>query len=428
MNTPAKKTWKNRKGLVGVPLGATLLVLAAALMQHRLDAQPASPGATRLTVSNARDAGPLTLRDAILAADRLSTRAHIQVSVPRIVIESPLPALTNPRGIQIEVGAEGVVIDASRLAGGVALQINAAGSVIKGLRITGAKGAGIVVNAKAVQLDGVTVSNSKVGILVGADATQAVVRSSRLENNETGLMAHPGVQGMLATGNTYAGNSQAGFWVVAPDTHPSARADAANSKAAEARVRIEDSLFERNAAGGVIGNQYTQVRRNSFKDTRQSAVTVLGGSARIEDNEIRGNVGTGINVISSSGVVLNHNTLLNNAATAISVRDSSAEITRNILDHNGSGIVVVNGRSGLAQLVSDNQVQNTAGDGITVIGGTPRLQRNQVSVSRAAALRVLELVQDGVRLKAEPSLDANVFTRNGSDAPVPGIYKVAATP
>jgi hypothetical protein len=43
-------------------------------------------------------------------------------------------------------------------------------------------------------------------------------------------------------------------------------------------------------------------------------------------------------------------------------------------------------------------------------------------------VRVLELVQDGSRIKAEPTLDANVFTKNGSDLPVAGVYKVAATP
>ena len=54
-----------------------------------------------LVASSERDSGPQSLREAILAADRSSSHAHILVTAKTIRIDSALPALINPRGVEI---------------------------------------------------------------------------------------------------------------------------------------------------------------------------------------------------------------------------------------------------------------------------------------------------------------------------------------
>jgi hypothetical protein len=153
----------------------------------------------------------------------------------------------------------------------------------------------------------------------------------------------------------------------------------------------------------------------------------LGGAARVEDSEIRGSVGTAISVTTGKQVTLARNTLTGNLLTAIMVRDSQVTIDHNTLTGNGAGIVSIASDNAEGTLIRDNTITKTVTDAITVIGGSPRLQRNQATDNHGAGLRMLNLVSTSGEIKATPVLEANVFKGNGTDQPPPAVYKLAGT-
>lgn len=416
----------------GAVIGVGLLLLGAAVTQHDLNGNPLGPlrrSVPDFVVTSPRDAGPGTLRDAILAADRLSSRAHIQIAVERIAIESALPALTNARGTDIDSRPGSGTIDAAHQPSGAALQLNSPASSVRDLRIVNAHGTGIIVNAAGVELGSVSLSDSKLGLLLTAAARGCTIRAATFDRNETAVLAEPGVADVTLTGITFNSNSRAAFWFVsAPDKAGGSRSAAPGEPLPQERVRILDSTFTQNAAGVVLANQPTLIRKSHFTANRDSAVLVLGGAARIEDSEIRTTGGTAISVTSSHSVQLLHNTLADNSATAIMTRDSTVTIEHNALEHNGVGIVAIVSRDAVSPVIRDNTITQTTGDALVVIGGTTVVERNQVLENHGAALRTLDLVTDSGRVKATPQLDRNVFKGNAVDTPVTGDYKLAGNP
>jgi hypothetical protein len=413
---------RNRAISLGAPIALCLGVLAAAVTQHKLSATgaPLRPATTDFLVSSARDAGPDTLRDAILAADRLSTRAHIVITARQILIESALPALVNPHGVDIEAATGAGNLDAARQEAGAALQIDSPTSTVKGLHISHARLSGIIVNAPGVELDSITVSDSKVGFLVNAAAKSCTVRSSTFERDETGVMAEAGVQRAAILGSIFRENTRAGLWFVGREPGHSAAGD-------QPSVLVADSVFEKNAVG-VVANQRIQVQKSRLLGNRQSAMTILGGEARVEDSEIRDSGGTGVSVTSGLSVAIVHDTLTGNAGAAISVRDSGVDIERNTLDHNGLGIVSVSTREPLSILITANLITKTASDAITVIGGSPQLRRNQIIRNQGVGLRTLDLAGDAGAVKVMPRLEANVVEGNRVDTTLTGTYTLSGGP
>jgi hypothetical protein len=400
---------------------ASLMILAALFAGHR--SSPAA-GALKLasvdfTVSNAADAGPGTLRDAILAADRLTNRAHIAVTVKRIAIEAALPALINPHGVMIDAEPGYGLIDAAHQVKGAVLQINSPASALHGISIVNAHDFGIVLNAPGVELDTVTISNSKVGIFLGAAAKGAAIRTSVFEHDETAITAESGVRDVSIVSSIFRGSSKAGVWFVGSIEK--------DGDASQERIRIIDSVFEKNASGVVLANRPVLIQKCRFLATEQSAVLVLGGAARVEDSEIQGSAGTAVSVTSGRQVTIARNTLSGNMLTAIMVRDSQVTIDHNTLTGNGSGVVSIASDNSDGTLIRDNVITKTGADAITVIGGSPRLQRNQATDNHGAGLRMLNLVSSGGEVKASPQLDGNVFKGNATDQPPAAAYKVAGT-
>jgi len=405
----------------GAAICACLLLMALVANHY----WPAASVATRsvtapdFVVSSTRDAGPGTLRDAILAADRLSTRARIRITAQRIAVESALPALVNPRGVELEAASGAGIIDAGQQETGTVLQINSPTSVITGLILIHAHGFGIMVNASGVRLESVTVSESKVGVLIGAGAADCIVRAAELAGNDTGLLAEPDIHNLTILSSTFRDSGRAGFWLVAP-----AAAHGQVSTGPE-RVRIADSVFERNTSGVVVANQLIWVQKSRFVGNRESAMLVLGGAARLEDSEIHDSSGIAVSVSAGNAVVLARNRIFDNASIAISIRDSDVTVSGNTLTHNGLGIVSIIAQPQFVPLIADNSVTDTTADAITVIGGAPLLQRNTITGSHGAALRQLDLVNGPKRLRATPRLQANVLKGNRLDAPVTGTYTLS---
>jgi len=192
-------------------------------------------------------------------------------------------------------------------------------------------------------------------------------------------------------------------------------------------VRVADSVFEKNASG-VVTNQPTVVQKGRFLGNRESAVVILGGAARLEDSEIRDSGGTAVSVISGTAVSVVHNTLIDNAAAAISARDSEMQIERNTLDHNGLGIVSVISHAPSSMVIEDNLITRTTADAVTLIGGAPLLRHNQIVRNHGAGLRTLDLAHDGGALKVSPRLEGNVLEGNRVDTPITGVYTLSGSP
>lgn len=409
----------------GIIIAGSLLSVAAVLGRHSgiKSVTPMAPGSVDFIVSSAADAGPGSLRDAILAADRLGDRAHIVITAKQITLESALPALINPHGVTLEAAAGAGTIDAARQAKGSSLQINSKASSVRGIRLINAHEQAILVSASGVEFDSVTVSASKNGILFTAQAKGCAVRNATFDSNETGILAEPGADDLTVVGTTFRNNNRAGFWFVssagpeAVTTGPTVRE----------RARIMDSTFDKNASGIVLANQATLIQKNRFTDNRESAILVLSGMARIEDNEVRGSQGAAISVIAGRRVIVARNQLRDNKATAISVRDSQATIEHNTLQGNGFGIVAILGDNANPSVIADNEISKSIGDAITLIGGAAQVLRNQLLDNHGAGLRVLDYVSPQGALKATPHLEANNIQHNGADLPQTGSYKVAAT-
>jgi hypothetical protein len=406
--------------------GSIVLVLVlTAVSVHLLGADGSgtrgSAARTDFVVSDSRDAGPGTLRDAILASDRLTSHVRILVKARQIALESALPALINPRGVEIDAEPAAGIIDANRQASGATLSITSPGSILRGIHFTRSHGSAILINAEGVQLDTIVISDSKVGVLLSSNARGSEIRNSIFERNETALTADPDIGNVTVSSSIFRSNTRAGFWLVAP-ADPGQRKLAAGD--ASVSARIIDCVFEKNAAGIVVGNRPVSVQKSRFFDNQDSALTILGGIVRVEDNEIRGNTSTAITINAGTGVALIHNSFLNNRAAAIMTRDSDVSIDRNTLKHNGLGIVAVTSDAALVPVIRDNLITQTGADAITLIGGTAIVQRNQILDNRGAGMRALDIVREGIRVKAVLQLQDNVVKGNASDAPVTGIYAV----
>ena len=127
-------------------------------------------------------------------------------------------------------------------------------------------------------------------------------------------------------------------------------------------------------------------------------------------------------------VALEHNTLVDNKATALMVRDSDVSIDSNTLAHNGLGLVLIGGSGAFTPLVKGNQITNNDGDAIMLIGGAALLRKNELIGNHGAGLRPLDLVQGPNTLKAQPRLDHNVFHANGMDIAPTALYRLKAPP
>lgn len=409
-------------------LMVAVLILVAVALGKRNDIPASSPlraAAAEFVVTASGDAGPGTLRDAILAADRLSTAAHIRITAKRIAIESSLPSLINPHGVVIDGGST-VVIDAARQSKGVVMQINSPMSAVRGLHIEHAQGAAILANAPGIEMDTITISNSKVGMVIAGAAKGCVIRKSLFEGNDIGITAEAAVRDVTIVGSVFRGNTRAGFWFVGAEDSaaPIDKAPKAQETVRES-VRIVEAVFEDNASAVVLANRPTLIQRSRFARNHESAISVLSGAARVEDCDIEGTEGTALTVISGKPVFIVHNVLADNAKTAIMVRDSEITIENNTVRGNGFGVVVIS-KQPLTATIRDNLVTKNTADAITLIGGSPLLQRNRVIENRNAGLRILDWVTEQGELKATPRLESNTVTGNGVDMPAAAAYKVAA--
>jgi Right handed beta helix region len=371
--------------------------------------------AVEFLVTSPKDGGPGSLREAIFAADQAQTRARVRILVRRVVLETALPPLINPKGIVIEAPDPGTELDARALPEEAVLDLAAPRSVVSGLRIRGAAGSGILVRARGTRLTRVGLLDCGTGVQLAEGIDDVVVEESSFDENGTGLRVAAGVSGVSVNRNVFRKHDQAGVWAVAP---------APPLEGTTASLVLRQNQFEDDRVSVVLINVVGQVEANRFARPGEAAV-YLSGPGLVRRNRIQAGSRVGVYVDAADGALIEENELDHNVAVGVLLRQGHrAGVLRNRVYENGYGIVVVFGDRKGPNVIAENLVLSQREDGLYVVGGSPVLRGNRALGNRGAGLRVLDYVPlRGPRITGDPLLQDNVLRENGSDSPVRGEYR-----
>jgi Right handed beta helix region/Periplasmic copper-binding protein (NosD) len=394
-----------------IALAAVVLVGALATLTPWLDGlRPSSPDdllRQRFRVTSAGDTGPGSLREAIFAADRAGRAARIELDVPRIVLQSPLPPLLNPNGIVID-GMRARTQIVSHQAGGAVFDVSAPHSSILGVRITGSVGPAVLARSSDFKVRGITIENSAVGIFLVDGAGQLSVTDSSFRRNVVGIHLSGGIRQITIQNNTFEGHRNAAIWAVAPKPHEIGGA---------VQIDVIRNRFAADVRPVVLFNVSARVDDNAFQDAHHSAVHVSGATVAIRRNRVREGRGFGAEVVGVSSGLIASNEIDHNCAGGVLVRGSAnTQILSNRIYANGSGIVIVSGSAVNPSRVTDNLVARNQLDGLHLIGASPLVERNQLLQNQRAGLRISRL--NAGRLLdqiSRPELASNTLEGNGSN-------------
>lgn len=398
-----------------------LLGLAAASEGWLRSVRPSAPGLrarARLTVTSSNDAGAGSLREAIFAAARAEVPAIITFRTKKVVLRSPLPPLVNPKGVVVDAREAQTEIDARAISEGSVLEVRSPDSLLEGLRVRSAVGAGVLVRARGVRLRGLQLSDCAEGVTLAEGASEVVLEDSRFEANATGVTIPPQARAVTVRNSRFARHDQAAVWAVSAQAAPGATAD---------RLVVRENQFEDDRISVVLINVPASVERNEFRRAREAAVYVMGEGAVLRENRTREGAGLGFFADEAEGALIEANELDHNAAVAIIVRSSGGTVVqRNRIYSNGYGIAVVFGQKARPNLLSGNLLFAQAQDAFYIVGGSPLLRENRALQNRVAAARVLDYLPregEGSLIPAQPLLQDNVFQNNSPDTPVRGVYR-----
>ena len=172
-------------------------------------------------VASVADAGPQTLRDAILKANATPGADVIQFAIPAaatspvIVPATPLPTITDSVSIdarsQPGLSLAGTALFRNRAASYDGLQFSptAVNSSVAGLRLTGFRGTAIVAAANGFQLLGSSLTNNDTGLALRAVANGRIGsggNGNSFTTNGYGLKATGACSGTVVSANTFSDN------------------------------------------------------------------------------------------------------------------------------------------------------------------------------------------------------------------------------
>jgi len=323
-----------------------------------LAASPTASRAATFLVATTADAGPGSLRQAIIDANAMAGADTIafaipDVGVPRITLATPLPTVTDPVTIDgtSQLPAAWVELDGQATTSAIGLTITGGASTIRGLVIGGFGSAGI-------QLSGAG-GNVIEGNLIGTDVSGTVGRSPNAYGIE--VSGSPGNQiggASAGSGNVISGNLY-GIFV--------------HGGAATGNV-IAGNLIGTTAGGDAA-------LPNSLGVWIYTANgTLIGGDEAGAGNVISGNDGDGVDIWGASGtsvsgnaigVALDGTSALGNAAEGIYFYFGAGpavvgETTPNRIEHNGDAGVWIADGTGIT--VRGNTIDANGGLGIDLGG------------------------------------------------------------
>jgi len=152
----------------------------------------------------------------------------------------------------------------------------------------------------------------------------------------------------------------------------------------------------------------------------------LNPGAVVRENRISAGAGFGIYADATEGTPIEENEVDHNSAGGVLVRSArNTTVRSNRIYANGYGIVVVFGSTASPNTVAGNVLLGQLEDGLYVVGGSPLMRANQVRGSRGSGLRILDFLWGRrPRVVADPFLEGNILTGNGSDVPRREEYRI----
>jgi hypothetical protein len=403
---------RGRPFAVSALLGLGLLAALAQPLAARRPQARRLGSAVELLVTSPRDAGPGSLREAIVAADRAAGRARITIHTSRVALETALPPLVNRHGVLIEA-EDGAEVDASGLASGPVLDIAAPGSVVQGLTVRGAPGPALLVRASGARFNQVRLKDGEEGIHLAEGVDDVLIEGCDFAENGTGLRVETAGAGLVVRGNRFERHGSAAVWAVAAEPPPAGSGP---------RLVLRSNRFDRDRISLVLMNVPAEVADNRFTAASEAAV-YLTGPASVRGNRIQGSA-LGVFADAADGALIEENEVDHNPAVGILLRAARAtQVRANRVYVNGYGIAVVFGARGAPNVVAENLILSQREDGLFVVGGAPLLRGNRALSNGRAGLRVLDYVpRHGPRVPADPLLQDNVLEGNGSDRPPRGLF------
>jgi hypothetical protein len=381
-----------------------LLGVVAALSHWRETPAPpplrAAEKAVLVHVTNAGDRGPGTLREALFAVATATGQSSISIEVPKINLETALPALVNGHGVKLLGQASGVQIDAQALRAGPVFDISGPNTSIDGITIRNCPAAGILVRSVRFRLSASTIASCDVGVDVADNASDTLLEGNHFLKDRLGVRFGAAGRNSAVANNEFREDNDAGLWAVR-DT-PASNDDA---------IAIHDNKFTADGTGIVAGNVAVLVERNEFTGARDADVHLAGAGAVIRENRINGGASMGIVAENARGADIDHNELEGLAAYGVMVRGSSNMLVRGNWLHNcGYGLAFVLGDAGAVSTVVGNTIIEPKFNGIDVIGDSPILRHNEVLRAHAYAFHVEDFQPpNGQKVHSQPFLDDNNF-------------------
>ncbi|HEX9736681.1 MAG TPA: right-handed parallel beta-helix repeat-containing protein [Thermoanaerobaculia bacterium] len=387
--------------------------LVAALPWWLGDRRPAPPelrAPYEFVVTSAADAGPGSLREALLDADRAPGRARVVLAVPRVTLEDPLPALVNPEGVVLDGGDAGCEIDARRA--GDALVVAAPDSVVRGVTIRGAAGAAVSVLADRARLAEVAIEGCGEGVRTAPGVRGLTIEDSRFSGNGVGVRLAAAGPGTAIRRNRFERHDDAAVWAVA-----------ARSAAAEAAggLEVRGNRFVEDRVSLVLADVPATVEDNELVGAFEVAVYLIGRGAIVRGNRIRGAVKVGVYGARPIDALVAGNELDRNPV-AILISGAEGTVVRgNRLHANVDGIAAVFDGAGGDNLLAGNLLVGQRHDALLVIGASPLVRGNRALFNQGAGLRLL----DAEAAPAAPRLENNVLAGNGVEGPLREAFRAA---
>ena len=404
-----------------VAICSVVLLGLLALLQYWLtNRRPLQPGVTAVHefgVTSSRDKGPGSLREAIFAADIAPQRARIILRLSPIALQSPLPPLVNPRGIEIEGAEPGAEIDARDLGTGAVFDVDAPNSVIDGIKITNAPEQAVLVRADFFRLLNAKIVSCDEGLDAVEGIGNLIVDKTSFENNRVGITLASGGPGIIVRNNHFVGHKDAAIWAVRGSPF----------RVGQTRgFLLKSNYFESDRISVVAGNVPLVAEENEFVKSHEAALFVMGENAVIRGNRIRNGAGIGVVAQGTEGIVIEDNELDHNQTIALLVRSSrSALVNNNRVYDNGYGIAFVLGKRESPSFAAENSVLRQRYDGIVVIGDSPVLRRNRALNNSSSGVSVLDFIPlTGGAIAANPFLENNILQGNKLNGTFRGEYRV----
>ncbi len=356
-------------------------------------------------VTSSEDAGEGSLREVIFRANRAAGRARVTITADRVVLNGPLPPLSNPDGVELIAGHDSIVIRGTNFGARPMFDIVAPASLIEGLIIDGPSSI-CIRSAARIVLRRTEVRNCSVGVLVAGRSDGSEITENRFVLNQTGLRIEGSSSAVRVLDNRFLAHSETAIWVggeIADNARP---------------IEIAGNTFDDDRISVLIAGRGTVVRDNIIRTAQEAGIYVGGTDVEVLDNQVNSGGRVGILAEDAQSMTVDHNRVDGNSGVGILVRSGAGNrITQNETHRNGYGILLLFGDSRDPNLASGNVASANRLDGIAVVGSSPVLRANVSSGNRQAGLRIQDWHGASGLVVSDPLLDMNRISNNGEDRP-----------